>query len=98
MWFDTWPKVMHLPYDQRPLKLTFGDLTEMTREEKALFVEVYDRFGVPIDWSVGDIALICNYRWAHGRPGIVLQGDERRELGVLLGETFERVGDVDGKW
>jgi hypothetical protein len=98
MWFDTWPKVMHLPYDQRPLKLTFGDLTEMTREEKALFVEVYDRFGVPIDWNVGDVALICNYRWAHGRPGIVLQGDERRELGVLLGETFERVGDVDGKW
>ncbi len=98
MWFDTWPKVMHLPYEERPLKLTFGDLTEMTREEKALFVDVYDRFGVPIDWNVGDIALICNYRWAHGRPGIHLKGDERRELGVLLGETFERVGDLPDKW
>jgi hypothetical protein len=98
MWFDTWPKVMHLPCDQRPLKLTFGDLTEMTREEKALFVDVYDRFGIPIDWNVGDVVLICNYRWAHGRPGIFLQGNERRELGVLLGETFDRVGDLDGKW
>ncbi len=98
MWFDTWPKVMHLPYDQRPLKLTFGDLSEMTREEKALFVDIYDRFGVPIDWRVGDIAIVCNYRWAHGRPGITLQASEKRELGVMLGETFERVGDLPGKW
>lgn len=98
MWFDTWPKVMHLPYEERPLKLTFGDLTEMTREEKALFVDVYDRFGVPIDWSVGEVALVCNYRWAHGRPGIVLEDGEQRELGVLLGETFDRVGDFDDKW
>jgi hypothetical protein len=98
MWFDTWPKVMHLPYDQRPLKLTFGDLTEMSRDEKALFVDIYDRFGVPIDWSIGDVALVCNYRWAHGRPGIVLEDNEQRELGVMLGATFNRVGDLPNKW
>lgn len=98
MWFDTWPKVMHLPYDQRPLKLTFGDLTEMTREEKQLFVDIYDRFGIPIEWRRGDVAVVCNYRFAHGRPGIHLEEGEERELGVLLGETFERVGDVESKW
>lgn len=98
MWFDTWPKVMHLPYDQRPLKLTFGDLTEMTYEEKCLFVDIYDRFGIPIDWNVGDVAIVCNYRFAHGRPGIQLDDGEDRELGVLIGEPFSRVGDLDGKW
>ncbi len=98
MWFDSWPRVMHLPYDQRPLRLTFGDGSEMTREEKAEFVEVYDRFGMPIPWQAGDVAVICNYRFAHGRPGIHLQGDEQRELGVLIGETFDRVGEVAGKW
>ena len=98
MWFDTWPKVMHLPYDERPLKLTFGDLSEMTRDEKALFVDVYDRFGVPIDWQVGEVAVVCNYRWAHGRPGIHLAKGEQRDLGVVIGESFTRVGDVDGKW
>lgn len=98
MWFDTWPKVMHLPYDQRPLKLTFGDLSEMTNEEKRLFVDIYDRFGIPIDWNVGDIAIVCNYRFAHGRPGIHLAKGEQRELGVLIGESFDRVGDLDGKW
>jgi hypothetical protein len=70
----------------------------MTHEEKALFVDIYDRFGVPIDWNVGDVAIICNYRWAHGRPGIHLGSDEDRTLGVLLGETFDRVQDVPGKW
>lgn len=98
MWFDTWPKVMHLPYEQRPLKLTFGDLTEMTQDEKALFVDIYDRCGVQLDWNVGDVAVVCNYRWAHGRPSIDLEGDEERELGVLIGESFDRVGDLDGKW
>jgi hypothetical protein len=70
----------------------------MTRAEKALFVDVYDRFGIPINWNVGDVAIVCNWRWAHGRPGIQLEPGQRRELGVLIGEPFERVGDLDGKW
>lgn len=98
MWFDTWPMVQHLPYEQRPLKLTFGDLSELSHDEKALFVDIYDRFGIPIDWRVGDIAVVCNYRWAHGRPGIQLERGEKRELGVLIGEPFERVGDLTEKW
>jgi hypothetical protein len=98
MWFDSWPKVMHLPYDERPLKLTFGDDTEMTDEEKRLFVDVYDRFGIPIPWSAGDITIVCNFRYAHGRPAIHLENGESRELGVVIGESFERVGDLPDKW
>ena len=98
MWFDGWPKVMHLPYEERPLKLTFGDGSELSREEKRLFVDIYDRFGIPIRWNVGDIAIVCNYRFAHGRPGIDLDEGEERELGVLIGEAYERVGDLPGKW
>ena len=98
MWFDTWPKVMHLPYEERPLKLTFGDDTEMTRDEQRQFVDVYDQFGIPIRWSVGDIAVVCNYRFAHGRPGIHLEDGEERELGVIIGEAYERVGTREDKW
>ena len=98
MWFDSWPKVMHLPYEERPLKLTFGDDSEMTQEEKQLFVDVYDRYGTRVDWQVGDIAVVCNYRFAHGRPGIHLDEGEERELGVLIGEAFDRVGDLPDKW
>ena len=98
MWFDTWPKVMHLPFSERPLKMTFGDGSEMSRDEKRQFVDVYDRFGIRIDWRVGDLAVVCNYRFAHGRPRIHLTAGEERELGVLIGEAYNRVGDLPDKW
>jgi hypothetical protein len=98
MWFDAWPRVAHLPHDQRPLKLTFGDDTELTRAECEEWVDVYDRFGIPVDWRVGDVVVFCNYRFAHGRPAIHLREGEQRQLGVLLGETFDRVGALPGKW
>lgn len=98
MWFDAWPRVMHLPYEERPLKLTFGDGTEMTREEKQQFVDVYDAFGMPIEWRVGDIAIVCNYRFAHGRPAIQLEPGEERELGVLIGEAYQRREDRADRW
>jgi hypothetical protein len=98
MWFDTWPRVQHLPYEERPLKLTFGDGTEMTREEKQLFVDVYDDFGIQIPWNVGDIAIVCNFRFAHGRPSVHLKAGEQRELGVLIGDSYDRVQDLEGKW
>ncbi|MEM9608467.1 MAG: TauD/TfdA family dioxygenase [Actinomycetota bacterium] len=98
MWFDAWPNVSHLPPHQRPLRMTYGDGSELTAQEMRDYVEVYDRFGTPIDWQVGDVAIVCNYRFAHGRPGIHLGPGEERELGVVLGSTFEREGDRPDRW
>jgi hypothetical protein len=98
MWFDSWPGIDITPIDDRPLRLTFGDDTDMTQEEKQQFVDVYDKYGFPAKWKSGEVMAMCNYRWAHGRPGFTLQPGEKRKLGVLLGETFDRVGHVDGKW
>ncbi len=98
MWFDTWPLVQHLPYEERPLNMTFGDDSEISRDELEQFVEVYDRFGTEIDWRVGDVAVICNYRFAHGRPGIQLRAGESRTLGVVLGEQYDRVGVRTDAW
>jgi hypothetical protein len=98
MWFDTWPLVQHLPVTERPLDLTDGDGTPFTREERQQFVDVYDRFGTPIDWNVGDVVVMCNYRYAHGRPGIELGPGEQRELGVVLGADVERVGVRPDAW
>ena len=89
---------MHLPDDERPLKLTFGDGSKLSRDEKQRFVDVCDRPGIPIDWDVGEVMIVCNCRFAHGRPGIHPDQGEGRELRVIIGETFDRVGDVDGKW
>ncbi|MEM6381234.1 MAG: TauD/TfdA family dioxygenase [Pseudomonadota bacterium] len=98
VWFDAWPNVMHLPHEERPLKLTFGNGDEITREQVRQFIDVYDDFGMPIEWSQGDVAIVCNYRFAHGRPAIHLGPHERRELGVMIGAAFERVEALAGKW
>ena len=98
MWFDTWPLVSHLPYAERPLHMTFGDDTEFTDDERRQWIDLHDRYGTPIRWQRGDVAVICNYRFAHGRPGIHLRDGEARTLGVTLGETFTRVGTQPTAW
>jgi len=107
VWFDTWPGVCELPTmdefemctpNERPLKLTFGDDTDFTREEIQEYIDVYDECGLPINWNTGDIAVMCNWRWAHGRPHYELQPGQKRQLGVVLGKTFDRIGEVEGKW
>lgn len=98
MWFDGWPLVQHLPYAERPLHMTFGDDSEFTVDERREWIALYDRFGIPIDWKLGDVLVFCNWRFAHGRPGIELEEGEDRELGVMLGERYDRVGALDGKW
>jgi hypothetical protein len=44
------------------------------------------------------VAVICNYRFAHGRPGIEVPSGEKRELGVMLGRFFERIETKEDKW
>ena len=104
IWFDTWPGVKDLPtmtffnstnMRERPLKITYGDDTELSRSDLIDFVSVYDNHGLPIRWNVGDIVAICNYRWAHGRPAYSLEEGEGRELGVILGPEYNRIGS---KW
>lgn len=98
MWFDSWPGIDSVHVDERPLRLTYGDDSDMTQQERQEFVDIHDRFGFPIKWKAGDVGIMCNYRWLHGRPGFEIAPGEKRELGVLIGETFDRIGHVDGKW
>lgn len=98
MWFDTWPLVQHLPYAQRPLHMTFGDDSEFSPDELQQWIDLYDEFGMPINWQQGDVGIICNYRWAHGRPGIRLAPGEARQLGVVLGDQYHRVGVRSDGW
>ena len=97
-WFDNWPGIMDVPQEDRPMEMLFGDDTPISFEEKQEWVDAYDNFGIPIAWSPGDVAVVCNMRFAHGRPGIELLPGEKRELGVMLGPLFERRETVEGKW
>lgn len=98
MWFDTWQGVHDVPPDKRPLQMTFGDGTPFTSEEIRQWVSMYDDSGIRVPWQTGDIVAFCNYRYAHGRPAFNLQKWEERQIGVVLGEKFERVGAADNSW
>lgn len=98
MWFDTWKGVAEVPLAKRPLHMTFGDGEEFTVEELRYWVQCYDRGGIRVQWTTGDILAFCNYRFAHGRPAFDLKRFEERQVGVLLGEKFRRVGIREGAW
>jgi hypothetical protein len=98
IWFDSWPGIMHVPNELRPLGMTFGDGEPFTLEEKQEWTDAYDLFGIPIPWQAGDVTVLCNLRFAHGRPGVELKPGEKRELGVVLGSLFERMEAREDKW
>jgi hypothetical protein len=97
-WFDAWPGLKDVPQEQRPMDMLFGDDTPISLEEKQLWTDTYDHFGIPIAWQPGDVAVVCNMRFAHGRPGIELLPGEKRELGVMLGPLFERQETREDRW
>lgn len=97
-WFDSWPGIMDVPQERRPLEMLFGDDTPISLEEKQQWTDAYDEFGIPLAWQPGDVAVFCNMRFAHGRPGVELLPGERRELGVMLGRFFPRRVPKEGKW
>ncbi|EEC47041.1 predicted protein [Phaeodactylum tricornutum CCAP 1055/1] len=97
-WFDSWPGIMDIPQEKRPLEMLFGDNEPFTLEEKQLWTDIYGMFGIPITWKPGDVAVVCNMRFAHGRPGIELLPGEKRELGVMLGPFYERMETREDKW
>ena len=97
-WFDSWPGIENVPQEDRPLEMFFGDDTPFNLEEKQLWTNIYDNFGIPLRWQAGDVAVLDNMRYAHGRPGVHLQPGEKRELGVMLGPFVERKMTRDDKW
>merc|ERR1712083_1007769 len=81
MWFDSWPGVKALDNMDRPIRITYGDDdSAMTQDELKQFVDIYDKYGIPIEWKQGDIAIMCNYRWAHGRPIYDLNEKDKEKI------------------
>jgi hypothetical protein len=98
MWFDTWQGVAEVDPEKRPLQMTFGDGSPISIEELRQWVGAYDRGGVRVQWEQGDIVAFCNYRYAHGRPAYHLNPWEVRQIGVVLGEKFHRIGAAEHAW
>lgn len=98
MWFDTWKGVSSVAPEKRPLQMTFGDGSPISVDELRQWVDAYDRGGIRVRWEQGDVLAFCNYRFAHGRPAYNLHPWEQRQIGVVLGEKFMRIGAAEHAW
>jgi len=98
MWFDTWQGVADVPPAKRPLQMTFGDGSPISIDELKQWVDAYDRAGIRVQWSRGDVVAFCNFRFAHGRPAFHLNPWEERQIGVILGEKYTRIGAAEHAW
>lgn len=78
--------------------MTYGDNDLFTHAEWLQWVRTNDKYGFPIDWQRGDCVMFCNYRMSHGRPGYQINSGEKRNLGVVLGPVFDRVGQRNDKF
>lgn len=72
-WFDNWPGLSDFDPAHRPFQMTFGDDTVFSPEEMRQLIDVYDECGIRVPWNVGDISIVCNFRWLHGRPEFELE-------------------------
>ncbi len=97
-WFDTWPGVCTLAPEDRPIKMTYGDDSDISWDEWKLWTKLTDDFGFPVEWKQGDAVIVCNYRFSHGRPQYEMYEGEKRELGVVLGPNYDRIGARADKW
>lgn len=93
-WFRQWPPFNDAPHIERPWHMQFGDGTEFTEDDLALFARISNEYGYPVQWTPGKIAVLKNRRFTHARPPYTLPEGSTREMGVLLMNPASRAGQT----
>jgi len=110
-WFDTHIGIQDLPHIEtyesgsefnRPYKMCLGNMEEFTQAELEEWADLYCKHGFQVGGEQGmldgDISIFCNFRFAHGRPRFKLEKGQKRDLGVVIGKMYERIGPKENKW
>ena len=93
-WFRQWPPYNEVPHVERPFHMQFGDGTEFSEQDIALFAQTTNQYGYPVKWAPEKIAILKNRRFTHARPAYHLGEGEKRELGVVLLNATPRAGQT----
>ena len=77
-------------------------MEEFTQAELEEWADLYCKHGFQVGGEQGmldgDISIFCNFRFAHGRPRFELEKGQKRDLGVVIGKMYERIGPKENKW
>ncbi len=85
--FDSYDKYYEtLPYIERPLHSLWGNGEEFTKEEIQTIKILYQQNSIRFEWKEGDIIIVDNLWWAHGRYPFF----GNRKILALMGIPWKR--------
>lgn len=85
-YFQFIPGLKKYPMKERPFYTTWGNGEELSTEDFNEFVAVDTKYQLAVNYEEGDIFLIDNIKFKHGRTPY--QG--KRKVGVLMGNPVSR--------
>jgi hypothetical protein len=87
-YWDEFDQFNKLPHKERPYCSYWGNGQELSYEEEKDILECHRRFQLAIPYEEGDIFLLDNIKFCHGRTPFT--GGTTRKIGVLLGDRLNR--------
>jgi hypothetical protein len=88
-WFRSWPSLGSWKKEELPLRMTYGSGGDISSDDRDAWWRAVHARSLRIDWKRGDLLVLCNLRWAHGRP-VALSGSVGRQLAVTFGTKMRR--------
>jgi len=88
-WFRTWPGFENLTPEDSPMRMSYGGGAPILDEERRLWWEAVRAETYDVKWETGDVLVVCNFRWSHGRKTPRF-GSAGRSLLLALGGTAAR--------
>lgn len=77
---------LHLPYHERPYHSRWGDGTELSQDEFDALSGCYDKYSVAIPVRTGEVLIVNNFRWTHGRRAY----SGHRDILVVMSKSVTR--------
>eukprot|EP01084_Bolivina_argentea_P101274 181613_1 len=88
--FDCFQEYNKFTLNQRPTHTKWGNDEEINQHEYDLMSEIYNQYAIDIELEKGDIIIIDNLLWAHGRTSFVDDPNNKRLIGAVLFDKVER--------
>jgi len=97
--FDSYGlEMQEIPDHLRPFTLTFGDGEKFTNEELDVLHKSFDGACYNYYYEEGEMVIIDNLLWQHGRLPFAAPPGRKRNLAVILGDKTYPVNPKEDKW
>ena len=82
----------NVPYTERPYHSTYGNGDEFSESEIKYLDELHEKYELLFKWNVGDVLILDNLHWSHGRYPF----SGKRKIVTMMGMPLVRTPTVNG--